>query len=205
MSRTVLLASASISRYSLLKNAGITPLVQVSHVDEDELTAKLSPINTENLCIALAKAKGESVCENITVTQDRALLVIAADSMLEFAGQSLGKPGTPEIAIERWKEMRGKSGYLHTGHWVKDLVTGEVRSGVAGAKVEFADISDAEISGYVATGEPLAVAGGFTHEGKSAAFITRMSGDSPAVGGISLALLREFAMDMSIEWTQLWD
>jgi septum formation protein len=101
--------------------------------------------------------------------------------------------------------MRGKSGHLHTGHWVKDLVTGEVRSGVAGAKVEFADISDAEISAYVATSEPLAVAGGFTHEGKSAAFITRMSGDSPAVGGISLALLREFALDMSIEWTQLWD
>ena len=101
--------------------------------------------------------------------------------------------------------MRGKSGYLHTGHWVKDLVTGEVRSGAAGAKVEFADISDAEIDAYVASSEPLEVAGGFTHEGKSAAFITRMSGDSPAVGGISLALLREFAKDMSIEWTQLWD
>lgn len=205
MTRTVLLASASISRYSLLKNAGITPLVQVSHVDEDEIAATLSPINTQNLCIALAKAKGESVCANITVTDDRALLVIAADSMLEFAGQSLGKPGTPEIATERWMQMRGKSGYLHTGHWVKDLITGEVRSGAVGAKVEFADISDAEIAAYVASGEPLEVAGGFTHEGKSAAFITRITGDSPAVGGISLALLREFAKDMSIEWTQLWD
>jgi len=152
MSRTVLLASASISRYSLLTNAGITPLVQVSHVDEEEIAAALSPISTQKLCIALAKAKGESVCANITVTEDRALLVIAADSMLEFAGQSLGKPGTPEIATARWKQMRGKSGYLHTGHWVKDLVTGEVRSGAAGAKVEFADISDAEIAAYVASG-----------------------------------------------------
>jgi septum formation protein len=86
-----------------------------------------------------------------------------------------------------------------------DLVTGQTRSGVAGAKVEFADISDAEILAYVKSGEPLSVAGGFTHEGKSAAFITKMTGDSPAVGGISLALLREFTKEMSIEWTELWD
>jgi septum formation protein len=139
------------------------------------------------------------------VTDNKNLLVIAADSMLEFEGESFGKPGNPEAAIARWKAMRGNHGYLHTGHWVMDLVSGQVRSGVAGAKVEFADISDAEIIAYVNSGEPLSVAGGFTHEGKSAAFITKMTGDSPAVGGISLALLREFAKDMSIEWTQLWD
>jgi septum formation protein len=205
MSRTVLLASASTSRYSLLQNAGITPLVQVSHVDEDVLTKQLSPIATAELCVALATAKGEKVVEDITVTNSRNLLVIAADSMLEFDGQSFGKPGTPEAAIARWKAMRGNYGYLHTGHWVMDLVSGQVRSGVAGAKVEFADISDEEIIAYVNSGEPLSVAGGFTHEGKSAAFITKMTGDSPAVGGISLALLREFAKDMSIEWTDLWD
>lgn len=205
MSRTVLLASASTSRFSLLTNAGITPLVQVSHVDEDEIARKLSPIKTADLCVALATAKGEAVAREITVTADRNLLIIAADSMLEFDGESFGKPGSPEAAIARWKAMRGKHGYLHTGHWVMDLVNGQVRSGVAGAKVEFADVSDAEIAAYVNSGEPLAVAGGFTHEGKSAAFITKMTGDSPAVGGISLALLREFAKDMSIEWTQLWD
>ena len=205
MSRTVLLASASISRFSLLQSAGITPLVQVSYVDEDAIAAKLAPINTADLCLALATAKGEAVADNITVTQETALLVIAADSILEFEGQSLGKPGSPEIAMQRWKQMRGKSGYLHTGHWMKDTVTGQVRSGLAGAEVEFADISDAEIVAYVASGEPLSVAGGFTHEGKSAAFINRMTGDSPAVGGISLALLRKFALDMIIEWTQLWD
>ncbi|KGA14484.1 hypothetical protein GM51_17170 [freshwater metagenome] len=205
MPRTVLLASASTSRYSLLVNAGITPLVQVSHVDEEAITEKLSPINTADLCVALATAKGEAVVKEITVTENRDLLVIAADSMLEFDGKSFGKPGTPEVAIARWKAMRGKSGYLHTGHWVMDLVSGQVRSGVAGAKVEFADVSDAEILAYVESGEPLSVAGGFTHEGKSAAFITKMTGDSPAVGGISLALLREFSKEMSIEWTQLWD
>jgi septum formation protein len=205
MSRTVLLASASTSRYSLLMNAGITPLVQVSHVDEDAIAEKLSPITTADLCVALATAKGEAVVQDITITENRNLLVIAADSMLEFDGKSFGKPGTPEAAISRWKAMRGKSGYLHTGHWVMDLVSGQVRSGVAGAKVEFADVSDAEILAYVESAEPLSVAGGFTHEGKSAAFITKMTGDSPAVGGISLALLREFSKEMSIEWTQLWD
>jgi septum formation protein len=205
MSRTVLLASASTSRYSLLMNAGITPLVQVSHVDEDAIAAQLSPITTAELCVALATAKGEAVVQDITVTENRNLLVIAADSMLEFEGESFGKPGSPEVAIARWKAMRGKHGYLRTGHWVMDLVSGQVRSGVAGAKVEFADISDTEIAAYVKSGEPLSVAGGFTHEGKSAAFITKMTGDSPAVGGISLALLRDFAMDMSIEWTDLWD
>jgi septum formation protein len=205
MSRTVLLASASTSRYSLLMNAGITPLVQVSHVDEDAITEKLSPIATAELCVALATAKGEAVVKDIKVTDSKNLLVIAADSMLEFEGESFGKPGTPNAAIARWKSMRGKNGYLHTGHWVMDLVSGQVRSGVAGAKVEFADISDAEITAYVESGEPLSVAGGFTHEGKSAAFITKMTGDSPAVGGISLALLREFTKNMSIEWTDLWD
>lgn len=205
MSRTVLLASASTSRYSLLTNAGITPLVQVSHVDEDAIAAKLNPISTPDLCVALATAKGEAVVQQITVTDNRNLLVIAADSMLEFEGMSYGKPGAPEVAIARWQAMRGKHGYLHTGHWVMDLVTGQTRSGVAGAKVEFADISDAEILAYVKSGEPLSVAGGFTHEGKSAAFITKMTGDSPAVGGISLALLREFTKEMSIEWTELWD
>jgi septum formation protein len=205
MSRTVLLASASTSRYSLLMNAGITPLVQVSHVDEDAIAEKLSPIATAELCVALATAKGEAVVKDIKVTDSKNLLVIAADSMLEFEGESFGKPGTPNAAIARWKSMRGKNGYLHTGHWVMDLVSGQVRSGVAGAKVEFADISDAEITAYVESGEPLSVAGGFTHEGKSAAFITKMTGDSPAVGGISLALLREFTKDMSIEWTDLWD
>jgi len=205
MSRTVLLASASKSRYSLLMNAGITPLVQVSHVDEDAIAEKLSPIATAELCVALATAKGEAVVKDIKVTDSKNLLVIAADSMLEFEGESFGKPGTPNAAIARWKSMRGKNGYLHTGHWVMDLVSGQVRSGVAGAKVEFADISDAEITAYVESGEPLSVAGGFTHEGKSAAFITKMTGDSPAVGGISLALLREFTKDMSIEWTDLWD
>ena len=204
MSRTVLLASASTSRFRLLTDSGIHPLVQVSDVDEDAIARKLSPVSTEQLVVKLAAAKGEAVASNITVTDSRNLLIIAADSMLEFQGQSFGKPGTPERAIERWTMMRGHSGYLHTGHWVHDVVTGQTRMGSAGATVEFADISDVEIERYAHSGEPLNVAGGFTHEGRSAAFITRMDGDLPAVAGLSMLLVRQFAIDMGIDWTALW-
>ena len=205
MSRTVLLASASASRYSLLSASGIVPIVQVSHVDEDAIEAQLSPIATPDLCVALATAKGEAVAAHVTATDVSNLLIIAADSMLEFEGQSYGKPETSENAIARWTAMRGKSGYLHTGHWVHDTVTGLTLTGVAGARVHFADVSDEEITHYVATGEPLFVAGGFTHEGRSAAFIERMDGDGPAVGGISLNLLRTFTHEMGISWHSLWN
>jgi septum formation protein len=204
MSRTVLLASASTSRYKLLLDSGITPLVQVSDVDEEAIATELALPTTAQLVVALAKAKGEAVAENITVTSDTNVLMIAADSMLEFDGVAYGKPGTAEIATQRWQAMRGKTGYLHSGHWIKDLVTGEVRTGVAGAHVYFDDVTDAEIAAYVASGEPLGVAGGFTHEGRSSAFITRIDGDVAAVAGMSMLLLRELTHDMGIAWTSLW-
>ncbi|NBX71240.1 MAG: septum formation protein Maf, partial [Actinobacteria bacterium] len=191
MSRTVLLASASTSRYKLLLDSGITPLVQVSDADEEAIATELALPTTAQLVVALAKAKGEAVAQNISVTTDTNILMIAADSMLEFDGVAYGKPGTAEIATQRWQAMRGKTGYLHSGHWIKDLVTGEVRTGVAGAHVYFGDVTDAEIAAYVASGEPLGVAGGFTHEGRSSAFITRIDGDVAAVAGMSMLLLRE--------------
>jgi len=204
MSRTVLLASASTSRYKLLIDSGILPLVQVSDVDEEAIASELALPTTAQLVVALAKAKGEAVAENITVTSDTNVLMIAADSMLEFEGVGYGKPGTPEIATQRWQAMRGKSGFLHSGHWVKDLATGEVRTGVAGAHVHFGDVTDAEIAAYVASGEPLGVAGGFTHEGRSSAFITRIDGDVAAVAGMSMLLLRQLTKEMGITWTSLW-
>lgn len=204
MSRTVLLASASTSRYKLLLDSGITPLVQVSDADEEAIATELALPTTAQLVVALAKAKGEAVAQNISVTTDTNILMIAADSMLEFDGVAYGKPGTAEIATQRWQAMRGKTGYLHSGHWIKDLVTGEVRTGVAGAHVYFGDVTDAEIAAYVASGEPLGVAGGFTHEGRSSAFITRIDGDVAAVAGMSMLLLRELTHDMGIAWTSLW-
>jgi len=204
MSRSILLASASTSRHKLLIDSGITPFVQVSNVDEEAIEARLGNVPTAELVVALASAKGEAVVNNITVTNSTNLLVIAADSMLEVDSVSYGKPGTPDVARERWKLLRGSTGYLHSGHWVKDLVTGEIRTGTAGAIVEFGDVSDAEIDDYVASGEPLGVAGGFTHEGRSSAFITRIDGDVPAVAGMSMLLLRTLTADMGISWTSLW-
>ena len=204
MSRTFLLASASPARFALLTSAGISPVVQVSHVDEDAIAATMPGAATMHLVMALATAKGEAVTAEVTATESTRLLIAAADSMLEFQGHSLGKPGTPEEARRRWQQMRGTTAVLHTGHWLHDTVTGQTRVGVAGARVTFADVTDDEIDAYVATGEPLGVAGAFTHEGRSAAFIEKIDGDGPAVGGISLVLLRAMARDMGIEWHSLW-
>ncbi|MEY4311410.1 MAG: hypothetical protein RLZZ571_180 [Actinomycetota bacterium] len=205
MIRKVLLASASSSRYRLLTDGGINPFVQVSAVDEDLLAAELGPVPTAKLVEHLAIAKGKAVVSDITVTNERNLIVIAADSMLEFDGVAYGKPGTPEKAKERWQAMRGKSGYLYSGHWICDLVTGQEVSGVAGAHIHFSNVSDAEIDKYVASGEPLNVAGGFTHEGRSAAFLDSIDGDVAAVAGMSMRLIRELTAQMGISWTEIWD
>jgi septum formation protein len=208
--RKVLLASASASRLRLLQDSGIQPYVQVSAVDEDaisnELSAKsVSGIEPAYLVEQLAIAKGEAVARDITVTAEKDLIIIAADSMLEFEGVAYGKPGTPEKAKERWQAMRGKSGYLHSGHWIKDLVSGEVRSGVAGARIHFGEVSDEEIDHYVSSGEPLGVAGAFTHEGRSAAFISAIEGDVAAVAGMSMYLIRTLLAEIGISWTEIWD
>ncbi len=205
MKRKVLLASASSSRYRLLVDGGITPLVQVSAVDEDAIASQLGNVSPAELVEKLAIAKGQAVASDITVTSERNLLIIAADSMLEFDGQVFGKPLTPENAKLRWQAMRGKSGYLHSGHWIHDLVTGQELTGVAGAVINFADVSDEEIDRYVASGEPLNVAGGFTHEGRSAAFIHSIVGDVAAVAGMSMLLLRNLTAQMGISWTELWE
>lgn len=205
MKRQVLLASASASRYRLLIDGGITPLVQVSAVDEDAIAAQLGRNAPANLVEQLAIAKGKAVASDITVTADRNLLIIAADSMLEFDGEVYGKPLTQINAKARWKAMRGKSGYLHSGHWICDLVTGQELTGVAGAHIHFSDVSDEEIDRYVASGEPLNVAGGFTHEGRSAAFIDSIDGDVAAVAGMSMRLIRKLTAQMGISWTEMWD
>ena len=205
MQRKVLLASASSSRYRLLVDGGVVPFVQVSAVDEDAIAAQLGEITPAQLVVQLAIAKGKAVASDITVTSDRNLIIIAADSMLEFDGVAYGKPGTPQVAKARWQAMRGKSGYLHSGHWICDLATGQELSGVAGASVHFGDVSDEEIDRYVASGEPLNVAGGFTHEGRSAAFIESINGDVAAVAGMSMLLIRRLVGEMGISWTEIWD
>ena len=128
-------------------------------------------------------------------------LIIGCDSTFEFEGESLGKPGTPELAIERARLLSGKSGYLHTGHSVIDTDQGIEVSDISTSKVTFAHMSDAEIENYVSTGEPIQVAGGFTLDGHSAPFITHIEGDPSGIIGLSLPTLRKITINLGLEWS----
>jgi len=170
----------------------------VSGVDEDQL-AGLAP--TE-LALRLAELK----CAAVAGRDDlpAAALVLGCDSVLELDGQALGKPGTPAEATRRWQEMRGRSGVLVTGHALTDTRTGLTTSATAATTVHFADIDDEEIAAYVATGEPLHVAGAFTIDGLGGAFVDGLEGDHHNVVGLSLPLLRRMLAELGHSWTALW-
>ena len=131
-------------------------------------------------------------------------LVVGCDSMLELDGAALGKPASAAEATARWHAMRGRSGVLHTGHCVVDGAGGSEASGVASTTVRFGCPSDAEVDAYVATGEPLGVAGAFTLDGRSAPFVDGIDGDHGNVIGLSLPLLRRLLRDLGVEVTTLW-
>lgn len=194
MQPKIVLASASPSRQRLLHSAGIEPEIVVSGVDEeDSVYAKLTP---RELVIALAIVKAHTVRTMV----DYPALVIGCDSTFEFAGESLGKPMTAERAIERARRLRGNSGILYTGHCVIDTERGVEVSDVVATEVFFGDLSDDEISSYVATGEPLNVAGGFTLDGLSAPFISRIEGETSNVIGLSLPWLRNAFKSLGYNW-----
>jgi septum formation protein len=132
-------------------------------------------------------------------------LVLGCDSVLELGGEALGKPESAEVAIERWREMRGRSGVLHTGHCLREAATGRVAAATASTTVHFADVSDEEIAAYVATGEPLWVAGAFTIDGLGGAFVESIEGDHHNVVGVSLPLLRGLVVELGHSWTGLWN
>lgn len=196
----LVLASASPARLATLRSAGISPLVQVTHVDEDAVLAAARPLAPAEAVLTLARAKAEHAAAHPVVHGD---LVLGCDSMLELDGEVLGKPRDAAEARGRWRAMRGRSGVLHTGHW---LVRGARAVGAtASTRVHFADLSDAEIDAYVATGEPLAVAGAFTIDGLGGPFVTGVEGDHHAVVGLSLPLVRELLAELGIAITALWD
>ena len=194
----LVLASASPARLATLRTAGIDPMVIVSGVDE----SKLDGLPPAELALQLAELKCAAVAERDDVPAGS--LVLGCDSVLELGGEALGKPDSPEVAVERWKRMRGRSGVLQTGHCLSDTGTGRVAAATASTVVHFADLSDAEISAYVATGEPLQVAGAFTVDGLGGAFVTRIEGDHHNVVGVSLPLLRDLVAELGHEWTELW-
>lgn len=195
--RRLVLASKSPARLGLLRQAGLAPEVIVSGVDEDALDAA-SP---GALALVLAQAKARAVAERAVAA---GALVVGCDSVLELDGQALGKPVDAEDAIARWKSMRGRSGILQTGHCVIDTETGRQAAATAATTVRFGEPSDAEIAAYVATGEPLHVAGAFTLDGRSAPFVDGIDGDHGNVIGLSLPLLRRLLADLGVSLTDLW-
>ena len=194
-SRSVVLASASPSRKRLLESCGISAEVIISGVDEED--PKLTALAPREMVIALAILKAHTIKEKVGNEH----LIIGCDSTFEFNGKSFGKPLTEELAIARCKELRGNFGLLHTGHCIIDTKQGIEISDVSTSKVFFADMTDAEISGYVASGEPLNVAGGFTLDGLSAPFISRIEGDPSGIIGLSLPLLRRAINSLGLSWS----
>jgi septum formation protein len=196
VSARFVLASASPARLKTLRAAGIEPEVIVSGVDEDDITAE----NPGELARLLATLKARAVVANLT---DHAT-VLGCDSVLEFDGEPYGKPETPDIARERWRMMRGRSGVLHTGHCLIDTAGKQELRELSSTKVEFADLTDEEIDAYVATGEPLVVAGAFTVDGLGGPFVTAIEGDYHNVVGLSLPLLRRMLIEVGMSWPELW-
>ncbi len=194
----LVLASASPARLATLRTAGLDPLVIVSGIDESQL-CDLPPAD---LALQLAELKCAAVARRDDLPPDA--LVLGCDSVLELDGVALGKPSDADDARRRWQAMRGRSGVLHTGHCLREVATGRAASGTGSTTVHFADVSDDEIDAYVATGEPLHVAGAFTIDGFGGAFITRIEGDHHNVVGVSLPLLRSLVLELGHRWPDLW-
>ena len=195
--RRLVLASASPARLRLLRDAGFDPTVIVSGVVEDSIDYD----DPFELVRVLAELKAQTVARTESLHD---AVVLGCDSMFLLDGDVLGKPLSVEDAISRWKRMRGGTGVLLTGHCLVDVASGRTAQGVADTVVRFAEPSDDEIAAYVATGEPLNVAGAFTLDGRSAVFIDGVEGDSTNVIGLSLPLLRRLLLELGIGVTELW-
>lgn len=195
-----ILASSSPARLKTLASAGIQAEVIRPQVDELSVTAS-SPAA---LTAELARLKAAEVTGRLADASDYAL--VSCDSMLELDGRAWGRPVDAAAAVERWKAMRGRTGKLHTGHHVVVADSRGVRevNRVGTTGVTFADLADDEIEAYVATGEPVRVAGAFAIDGLGGPFVTGITGDHHNVVGISLPLVRQMLLDLGVEWHQLW-
>jgi septum formation protein len=204
----LVLASSSPARLALLRSAGIEPEIVLPDTDEPALAAEAKlenpNLSADQLVGLLAKAKAESVLHDPSTN---GALILGGDSALEFQGEILGKPHEPEVAIARWGKLSGNFGVLHSGHYLidnRDPANSIGSLAVSSTKVFFSKLSEQEILDYVATGEPLKVAGAFTIDGLGGAFIDRIEGDSHTVVGLSLKVLRELAAGFGVHYPSFW-
>lgn len=194
-----MLASTSPARKKLLTEAGINFETVSPGVDEEALVELLKPSSANELTGVLAKAKAEAVAAQFPNS-----LVLGCDSALEFEGEILGKPLRSDIAFQRWQALRGNHGVLHSGHHLIDTATNHGVTLVTKTKVHFANLTDDQIARYVATEEPLNVAGAFTIDGIGGAFIEHIEGDYHTVVGLSLVGLRKMVTDLGHDYQLLW-
>ena len=197
----LILASRSPARLATLRAAGIEPEVIVSDVDEEAIEADLPDATPKQLAEVLARAKAEKVASTITGPA----IVIGCDSVFELDGIAYGKPQTPEVAKDRWRQVMGRAGTLHTGHHLIDTRTNETVAATASTLVHMGTMSEQEMDDYLATGEPLQVAGGFTLDALGGAFVEGVEGDPSNVVGISLPTLRRLLGELGVRWTSLWN
>ena len=193
----IVLASKSTSRRRLLEDAGLKPIIIVSNVDEE--TDFFNAMSPKDMVIALAVSKAHTVREMI----DYPAIIIGCDSTFDVDGVSFGKPGTTDIAIERAKKISGRTGLLHTGHCIIDTEKGIEIADRVTTKVTFTDMTEEEITDYVASGEPLHVAGGFTLDGFGSPFIPVIEGDYTNVVGISMPFVRGAMKQLGYSWPQV--
>jgi septum formation protein len=203
------LASASPARLATLRAAGVEPVVVVSGVDEAAVVARYGVAAAPDVALVLARAKAEDVAARAGERVAAGALVLGCDSVLELDGEVHGKPRNAAEATARWHRMRGRSGVLHTGHWLVDARPtgggggGGTLGAVASTTVHFAALDDDEVEAYVATGEPLRVAGAFTLDGLGGPYVRGVEGDHHAVVGLSLPVLREMLAEVGVRWHDL--
>jgi nucleoside triphosphate pyrophosphatase len=196
VTRRLVLASASPARARVLREAGLAPEVIVSGAPEDDVDGP-----TAAVAEALAVRKARVVATELAGEPG---IVLGCDTVLEVDGETRGKAPSLDVARAWWASVSGRSATLHSGLCVIDTSNDRCASGVASTVVHYGEPSEREIDAYLGTGEPLAVAGGFTIDGYAAPFVDRIDGDHAAVLGLSLPLLRRLLHEIDIEITDLW-
>jgi septum formation protein len=206
----LILASASPARLATLVGAGINPIVRVSHIDEEAIESSMSASTPSEIAQALARAKCEKIIQELADANELApnTIIIGCDSVFELNGKPYGKPQNAIEAKSRWQEMMNKTGTLHTGHYITFTNERSQQSSAeatASTQVHLGELTEPEMDAYLLTGEPFAVAGGFTLDGFGGAFVQGVTGDPSNVVGISLPTVRNLLQQLGITWTDLWN